>query len=246
MDFSLLNIIILMIAFWWSGFVRAGIGFGGAGLMYPIAFLAVDSVLFLVPIIAIQLMVLSSITLYKGGYQHIDWKFVLSVFAIILPTALIGIFGLIKLPEFTLLMLVYGIVIAYSISYIFNLRLKKPSKSLSLLSLLFGGYLSGLSLAGAPIIAAVTLRYLPKQRVRSSLFVLWILLVSLKLATLQYYGVDLQLQHQLWLFPCAILGHLAGLKMHDRLLQLDTKQFYRVMGAALLLVSIIGIINKFA
>ena len=245
MEFTLINIVILIIAFWWSGFVRAGLGFGGAALMYPIALLAVDSVLFLVPIVAVQLLVLSSITLIRG-YRNVDWKIVFSVFAIVFPTTLIGIFGLIKLPEFILLMLVYGIVIAYSISYIFSIRLKKPNKVFSVLSLLLGGYLAGLSLAGAPIIAAVTLRYLPKEKVRNSLFVLWILLVSIKLATLQYYQVDLQLKHQLWLFPCAIIGHLMGLKMHDRLLELDTEKFYRWMGTALFLVSILGVIKQFA
>lgn len=244
MEFILINIVILMIAFWWSGFVRAGLGFGGAALMYPIALLAVDSVLFLVPIVAVQLLVLSSITLIKG-YRDVDWKAVFGVFAIILPTTLIGIFGLIKLPEFTLLMLVYGIVIIYSISYIFPLKLSKPNNFFSLISLMLGGYLAGLSLAGAPIIAAVVLKYLPKQTVRNSMFVIWILLVSLKLATLQYYEVDLQLQHQFWLFPCAIVGHLMGLKMHDHLLKLDTEQFYRWLGIALFTISIIGVIKQF-
>ncbi len=51
MEFDLFTITVLIIAFLWSGFVRAGLGFGGAGLMYPVALIAVDSILFLVPIV---------------------------------------------------------------------------------------------------------------------------------------------------------------------------------------------------
>ena len=82
MEFDLYTIVILMIAFWWSGFVRAGIGFGGAGLMYPVALLAVDSILFLVPIICVQLLIFSTATLIKD-HHLIDWKTLGKLFGIL-------------------------------------------------------------------------------------------------------------------------------------------------------------------
>ncbi|BBI47956.1 hypothetical protein HORIV_03770 [Vreelandella olivaria] len=43
-------------------------------------------------------------------------------------------------------------------------------------------------------------------------------------------GVDLQLIHQLWLLPCAFIGHLAGEKAHRYMLKADTGLFFRVLG----------------
>lgn len=242
MDLSAYSIIILLIAFVWSGFIRAGLGFGGAGLMYPIAFLAVDSVVFLVPIIAIQLLFFSSITLASGGYRNVDWLTVSKILLFMLPMLLVGVFGLMNFPDFWLLMVTYAFLILYSLGYIFNLK-TKPSAWLNVPLLAFGSYISGLSLSGAPIVAAVALQYLKKEQARDSLFVIWFVAVTIKLATLYYYDVDLQLEHQLWLLPAAGVGHFLGLKMHKRLMQLDDSVFYRQMGIVLLSLSIIGLIR---
>lgn len=244
MEFDPFTIGVLMVAFCWSGFVRAGLGFGGAGLMYPIALIAIDSVLFLVPIISIQLLVLSCITLIKD-YRLINWKVVSAFFALILPTFMIGVFGLITLPESWTLGIVYAVITFYSLGYIFNWDTQKAGKWLAPPSLIIGGYVSGLSLSGAPLIAAVIIKKLAKEQIRASLFALWVILVCIKLLTLYSYDVDLQLEHQLWLFPCAILGHLMGMKAHDRLLMMEGVIFYRYLGAGLLAVSLLSMGKHF-
>ncbi len=248
MEFTTLNIIILLIAFWWAGFIRAGLGFGGAGLMYPIAFLAVDSVLFIVPIVGIQLLFFAGITLAMGEYKKIDWKVVRWVLAIIMIPKLIGVFGLLQLPEFWVLMSVYVIIIIYSLTYIFGnhgqTEKKKPNKFLNGISLIFGGYVSGLTLSGAPIIAAAAIQYLKKEQVRASLYVIWIIAVTIKLSTLAAFNVDMQLEHQLWLLPIAAVGHVMGLRLHDKLISMKSQKFYRWMGIVLLTLSIIGLLKN--
>ena len=208
--------------------------------MYPIALLAVDSVIFLVPIVCIQLVVFSGTTLLRD-YQRINWRVAGCLFGATLPAILAGVFGLIKLPQFTVLLMLYFIIAAYALSYIFNFRVQKPSKWLEIPSLLIGGYASGIALAGAPIIAAVGIRYLKKEEVRATLFVVWILTAGIKLTTLYSFGVDLQLRHQLWLLPMAFAGHLVGMRLHERLLKMQNLVFYRWMGIGLLSLSLIGL-----
>ena len=233
-----------MIAFWWSGFVRAGIGFGGAGLMYPIALLVVDSVLFLVPIICFQLLFFTTATLVKEHTQ-IDWRVLGWLLLICLPTFLVGVFGLINLPDSTILLIVYVVLIAYALGYILDFRLEHSKKWIEIPALMLGGYVGGMSLAGAPIIAAVAIGHLQKHNVRATLFVLWILLVILKVATLYSFDVDLQFRQQLWAFPCALVGHVMGLRLHQRLLTLQNQNFYRWMGIALLVLSLVGVARHF-
>lgn len=245
MEFTFFSVVILLIAFWWSGFVRAGLGFGGAGLMYPIAFLVVDSVLFIVPIVGIHLLIFTSYTLIKGGYKKVDWRTTFKILAIILPTKIIGILGLLQMPDFWLLMSVYIILIVYSLGYIFNIKSPKPNPWLNIPILLFGGYVAGLSLAGAPLIAAVALQYLRKEQARESMYVLWIIAVSLKLSTLYAFGIDMQWVHQLWLFPVALIGHVMGSHLHTKLQAMTSDTFYRWMGIALLVLSLTGLSRHF-
>lgn len=240
MEFTAFSIVVLAAAFWWSGFVRAGLGFGGAGLMYPVALLAVDSVIFLVPIVCIQLVVFSGSTLIRD-YRRISWPVAGGLLGVTLPAVLVGVFGLINLPHLMVLLILYVILMGYALSYIADFRVRNPSKWLEVPSLLVGGYASGIALAGAPMIAAVGIRYLEKEQVRATLFVVWILTAFIKLATLYTYNVDLQLEHQLWLLPMAFAGHLMGLRLHDRLLALKNAVFYRWMGIGLLSLSLIGL-----
>jgi len=240
MEFTTFSIAILIIAFWWSAFVRAGLGFGGAGLMYPIAFLVVDSVIFIVPIVGLHLLIFSGYTLARGGYKKVEWPVTLKLIAIILPAKIVGVFGLLQMPDFWLLMSVYIFLIIYSLGYIFKFEKVKPSPWLNVPILLLGGYVSGLTLAGAPIIAAVALQYLSKENARESMYVLWIVLVSIKMMTLVAFDIDMQLQHQLWLLPIACVGHYMGTKMYAKLQSMQTDDFYKWMGWALLILSITG------
>ncbi len=71
------------------------------------------------------------------------------------------------------------------------------------------------------------------------------MLVTVKLVAFIYSGIDLQWQHQLWLLPCAALGHIAGLRFHRHLLSADTRVFFRVLGWGLLTVSVVGLLQVF-
>ena len=81
------------------------------------------------------------------------------------------------------------------------------------------------------------------HQLRDTLFVLWFVLVAVKLAAFIWSGVDLQWRHQLWLLPCAAIGHLLGLRFHEYTLQADTKVFFRVLGLGLLAVSLVGLLR---
>lgn len=143
MEFTTFSVIVLLIAFVWSGFVRSGLGFGGAGLMYPIAFLAIDSVVFIVPIVGVQLLIFSGITLALGGYKKVDWSTTLKLTLAIMPAYLVGVFGLLNFPEFWLLMLVYMFILLYSLGYMLDYQLK-PSAWLNLPIITLGAYIGRL------------------------------------------------------------------------------------------------------
>ncbi len=67
------------------------------------------------------------------------------------------------------------------------------------------------------------------------------MLVSIKMAAFVWAGVDLQLIHHLWLLPCVTVGHLIGLRFHNRMLHNDSGQFFRVLGVTLLVTSAVGL-----
>jgi uncharacterized membrane protein YfcA len=244
MDLSLYSVIVLAIAFVWSGLVRAGLGFGGAGLMYPIALLAVDSVVFLVPILCVQLMIFSTATLARD-HAKIDWRNVRLLLAVMTPPFVLGVFGLINFSETVLLIIVYVVMVSYALSYIFNFHTSmKQNWWVDGPIAALGSYLSGLSLAGSPLLAAVAIRLVEREKLRATLFVVWWILCAIKLSTLAVYQVDLQLRHQLWLLPCALIGHMIGMRVHDWLMQVQSPRFYRFMGIALLALCLVGIVNQ--
>jgi len=76
---------------------------------------------------------------------------------------------------------------------------------------------------------------------RDTLFALWFILVWIKIAAFMYLSVDFHLLHQLWLLPCAALGHVLGLKFHQKLQATDAVSFYRFMGGVLLFTSAVGL-----
>jgi len=46
------------------------------------------------------------------------------------------------------------------------------------------------------------------------------------------------------LLPAATIGHLIGLRFHERIVHADQAVFYRVLGSTLLLVCIVGILSS--
>lgn len=272
-ELSILQYVLIGIIFIWSGFVRSGLGFGGAVLSLPFLLLVHNDPLVYLPIISVHLLVFATLTIVQSTLAErragasaamasssgqldqprsgapespkisttVNWQYLGRILAIMIVPKLIGVFGLITLPRDVMSVIIFAIVALYSLTYIFNRPFKSNSKILDVLFLMLGGYISGTSLIGAPLIIAVVAQHLPREQLPDTLFALWFILVSIKMAAFIYAGVDLQLIHHLWLLPCAAIGHVVGLKFHDRMLASDTQVFFRVLGSALLAISLIGL-----
>ena len=260
MELTWLQYALIGLVFIWSGFVRSGLGFGGAVLSLPFLLLIDNSPLVYLPIIAVHLLVFSSATVIASYFSNkhklvnpdnpqqsnVDWQYLRYAFSIIIIPKLIGVLGILNMPTDVMSALIFIIVSCYAISYIINKPFVSRSKTLDIIFLMLGGYISGTSLIGAPLIIAVIANHVNKYQLRNTLFVLWFVLVVIKMSMFVYMGVDLQLIHHLWLLPCAGIGHVIGLFFHKRLIEGDQSHFYRILGVALLVISILGIYQLFS
>ncbi|WP_422102881.1 TSUP family transporter [Vreelandella sp.] len=246
---------LIGLIFAWSGFVRTSLGFGGAVLALPFLLLVSNDPLVFLPIIAIHLLIFSSWIAWSGHRQlqqagssaevqsNIDWRYLTKALKIMIVPKLIGVVGLLTLPASVMTSIIFGIVMIYAIGYVLNKPFRSHNKYVDYVLLGLGGYVSGTSLIGAPLIVAVFATHVAKEQLRDTMFVLWFILVVIKMVSFVIAGVDLQLIHQLWLLPCAFVGHLLGEKAHRYLLNADTGMFFRVLGAVLILVSVVGLLN---
>lgn len=273
-DLSLIQYGLIALIFIWSGFVRSGLGFGGAVLSLPFLLLVQNDPLVFLPIIAVHLLVFSSLTIWMNNRRShrkshrdkadkssqkltgfgpdaaatapestVDWPYLWRMLRIMLVPKLIGVFGLFTLPANVLSTIIFVIVAIYSVSYILNRPFRSNSKAVDVGLLMAGGYISGTSLIGAPLIIAVAAQHLAREKLRDTLFGLWFILVLIKLAAFIWVGLDLQLIHHLWLLPCAAIGHVIGLRFHDRILKAETPVFFRLLGIVLLIVSSVGMVS---
>ena len=243
-QFSMLQLISIALIFVWTGFVRTGIGFGGAALGLPLLLLVDGNPIFFLPIIGLHLLFFTSLTL-SSRLHNVNWSVVAKVMAIIIIPKFIGILGLFNFPTQILTIMVFLITLFYGLTWLFNYTIQSQSKWIDGFLLVLGGYVSGASLVGAPLIAAVVIRYVEKAQLRETLFVLWIILVMFKMGTFVVYEVELNWQVALWLLPFVAIGHFIGLKAHEHLVNSDSSLFHRVLGAGLITVSGIGLINIF-
>jgi len=230
----------IALIFVWGGFVRSGLGFGGAALTMPLLLLIVDSPIYVLPVIAVHMLVLGSMTLLRQ-MDRVDWRYLGRALVVILPFKVIGVLGLLSLSGEVLTGIVYAITAVYALSYILNLPFRSTGRIGDTLLLALGGYVSGTSLTSAPLIIAVFARYVEASRLRETLFALWVILVTIKLGGFVATDTDLQLRHHLWLFPCAGIGHLFGLRLHRQLQALHPERFLRWIGVVLLIVTVIGV-----
>lgn len=245
---------LIGLIFVWSGFVRTGLGFGGAVLALPFLLLVLDEPLVFLPIIAVHLMIFSSWIAWRGHVQarasgagtaesNIDWAYLTHAMKIMIVPKLIGVVGLLTLPSRVMTTIIFIIVIAYAIGYVLNKPFKSNNKYVDVALLMLGGYVSGTSLIGAPLIVAVFASHVAKHQLRDTLFVLWFILVVIKMVSFLIVGVDLQLAHHLWLLPCAFVGHLVGERFHRRIVAAETPVFFRVLGVVLIVVSVVGLLR---
>ncbi len=229
------------LVFIWSGFVRSGLGFGGAALSLPLLLLISDQPLFWLPIIGLHLLFFSTLTLLKR-FNNIDWRVLKKTWFYILPAKLAGVFGLLSLPNQWLVIIIYLITMFYAFLWLLNLQIHSSKGWLDKLLLIIGGYFSGTSLTGAPLMAAVFAHLTSRLQLRDTLFVLWFFLVSIKITTLAAFGINLQILSALLLVPIAGIGHVIGLKVHEIIMHND-QRFKRVVGGVLIVICAIGLIS---
>jgi len=238
--FSTGQLVAITFIFIWTGFVRTGIGFGGAALGLPLLLLVDDKPLVFLPIIGTHLLFFTSLTLITR-IQNVNWPVVGKVMAVIALPKIAGLIGLLNFPNYWLVMAVFSITLFYGVTWLFNYTIKSQSKAVDTVLLMLGGYVSGTSLTGAPLIAAVVARYVTRIQLRETLFVLWIILVTFKMGAFVAYDVELQWQFSLVLLPFVGIGHFVGLKAHEYLVTSDSSAFHRFLGASLIIVSLAGL-----
>ena len=239
MALTSVEIVFISVIFIWIGFVRTGLGFGGAVLGLPLLMLVTGSPIDWLPIIGIHLLFFSGIALINS-LRTVEWSYLKKSLPWILPAKVIGVIGLISLPPLVMTFIVYTITSIYALTWIMNVQIASREGWVSRMLLILGGYISGTSLNGAPLLVAVYMQNIEIKKLRNTLFVLWFLLVTIKMSAFLMVNVYINWKFSLMLIPVAALGHFVGLKVHDRIIENDT-QFKRWMGSALILICMAGI-----
>lgn len=218
----------------------------------PLLLIVDNRPLVYLPIIGVHLLIFSTLTVWQNNRKRaveekkpstVDWVYLKKSMKIMIIPKLIGVAGLLTIPGHIVSGIIFCIISVYSITYIFNKPFKSSHPVSDGIFLSLGAYVSGTSLVGAPLIMTVYMVHVAREKLRDTLFVLWFILVSIKMVAFLIAGVDLQLQAHLWLLPATALGHYFGLKFHTRLATADPVVFYRVIGSALLAVSAFGLFS---
>lgn len=239
LDFSLGQTLAVALLFVWAGFVRTGLGFGGAALGLPLMLFVHNDPLLWLPIISTHLLFFSALTL-RTRLNNVDWQYLRRSSVYIIPPAIIGVFGLVSLPTLWLNVFIYSITLFYGLTWLFNRAIESRKNWVDKVLLVLGGYVAGTSLTGAPLMVAVYMRNVSRDRLRDTLFVLWFILVSIKMTTFIALSVDLHFPAALMLIPVAAIGHMLGLKAHDAIMRNDLL-FKRWIGGGLVIVSTLGL-----
>ena len=147
-NLSLLQYAAIGLIFAWSGFVRTGLGFGGAVLSLPFLLLIVNDPLVFLPLIAAHLIFFSSLVFLRNWQTHLkavnaspavggdrslsaalgmDWKYLWSAMKVMIIPKLIGIIGLVTLPADVMSIFIFVIISAYAVGYMVNRPIKIKS-----------------------------------------------------------------------------------------------------------------------
>jgi uncharacterized membrane protein YfcA len=239
LTFDPIQLGLIALLFVWGGFVRTGLGFGGAALGLPLLLFINDQPLLWLPIIGTHLLFFSGLTL-RTRLHHVNWAYLRRALVHIVPAAVVGVLGLINLPTRWLLMFIYSVTLFYSVIWMMNWAIHSGRDWVDKVLLMLGGYIAGTSLSGAPLVVAVFMRNVALNQLRNTLFVLWFILVAIKMSTFVAFGVPLHFLTALTLLPIAAIGHVLGLRAHDYILRNDG-EFKRWIGAGLMVVSILGL-----
>jgi uncharacterized membrane protein YfcA len=238
-EFSLYQGIAIALLFVWTGFVRTGLGFGGAALGLPLFLFVSNQPLYWLPIISVHLLFFSGLTLFTR-LGNVDWAYLRHTSLYIVPPAIVGVIGLVNLPTSWLNIFIYSITLFYGVIWLLNYVIESHHNWVDKLLLMLGGYIAGTSLTGAPLMVAVFMRKVRKEQLRDTLFVLWFALVSIKMTTFVMLSVNLHFLTALSLLPVAAIGHYMGLKAHNAISRNDVA-FKRWMGAGVVIISAMGL-----
>ena len=238
-NFTVIEFGLISLIFIWTGFVRSGLGFGGAALGLPLMLFIYNQPIYWLPIIGAHLLFFTSLTL-RSRINNVDWVYLKKSSIYIIPPALIGVFGLINLPNNWLIIFIYSVTLFYAVIWFMNMNIRSNNEWLDRFLLAVGGYVAGTSLTGAPLMVAVYMRNVSAAQLRNTLFVLWFILVTIKMSTFKALGVDIHILSAIYLLPIAAIGHIIGLKTHDVIIKNDQK-FKRIIGAALIIISVLGL-----
>lgn len=239
LDLTPIQMLLVALLFLWAGFVRSGLGFGGAALGLPLMLFIEPDPLTWLPIIGTHLLFFSSLTL-RTRLNNVDWAYLKQSSMLVVPAALVGVLGLVSLPTMWLLVFIYSISLFYACVWLLNWAIESHNPAVDKFLLLLGGYVAGTSLTGAPLMVAVYMRNVSKEQLRNTLFVLWFTLVTIKMSAFAALGINLHFLTALALLPVAAIGHVAGLKTHELILKND-QAFKRWVGGGLMLVSLLGL-----
>ncbi len=239
LDFSFQQSVLTALLFVWTGFVRTGLGFGGAALGLPLMLFIHNDPRVWLPIISVHLLFFSGLTL-RTRLHNIDWAYLRYSSVYIIPPAVVGVFGLLNLPILWLNVFIYSITLFYGYMWLLNRAITGGRRWLDKLLLMIGGYVAGTSLTGAPLMVAVYMRNVSKDKLRDTLFVLWFILVSIKMATFIAFSADLHFLTALTLLPVAAIGHVLGLNAHHAIMRNDLF-FKRWIGGGLIIISSLGL-----
>lgn len=128
---------VIALLFVWGGFVRSGLGFGGAVLTLPFLLLIRDEPLLFLPIISVHLLFFSGLTVWQAhradakrgrAVSTVNWEFLRYALPLMLVPKLIGVAGVITLPGSVVTGFIFCTVTLYAISYILGRPFKSNSK----------------------------------------------------------------------------------------------------------------------
>lgn len=238
-DFTPTQLALTALLFVWTGFVRSGLGFGGAALGLPLMLFIYNQPLFWLPVVGLHLLFFSALTL-RTRIGNVDWSYLKATSIYIVPAAIVGVLGLINLPNDILIVFIYSVTLFYAIMWLLDLAISSKGGWSDRLLLVLGGYVAGTSLTGAPLMIAVFMRNVAMAQLRNTLFVLWFVLVAIKMSTFVTLGMSLHWTSSLMLLPAAAIGHVIGLKAHDAILKND-RLFKRIIGGVLAVISGLGL-----
>ncbi len=243
LDLSLYQMIVVALVFVWTGFVRTGLGFGGAALGLPLMLFVQNNPLLWLPIISVHLLFFSGLTLLNR-LHNVDWRYLRRSSIYIIPPAIVGVFGLVNLPVLWLNSFIYSITLFYGFIWLLNRGIESHHAWADRILLVLGGYVAGISLTGAPLMVAVYMRNVSKHQLRDTLFVLWFIIVSIKMTTFVMLSVNLHFLTAPTLLPVAAIGHILGLKAHNAIMRNDLL-FKRWIGGGLIIVSVLGLVELY-